>query len=216
MNSYRIFGGRVSYFSEIHVRLSELEKWQRVTIAWMSAASVLPIVNRFSKLTTQQMFEQGLSAVRKFAHEGSTDSDAVKLRAALDGLPESACDDSEVPAFEVTVVLGVLGYALDAIIKDDSAKSVRDACALAANCYSGYDHVVAHGNKPLIIDPQNPPAPGRLESIQIQSQFRLIEVARSSKKNKDGLIEEAKILATKLASEISSVLPIYCQKRGWN
>jgi hypothetical protein len=41
-------------------------------------------------------------------------------------------------------------------------------------------------------------------------------VARSSKKNKDGLIEEAKILATKLASEISSVLPIYCQKRGWN
>jgi hypothetical protein len=206
----------MSDMTELCEGIDELDKWQLVTLACMCAASVRPVIARFSRLATLQLFEEGLSAVWESARDGLANSRIVPIRAALEGLPESMCDDSTLKTYEVIVSMGVLAYALDSITKNDFASRARDACALAANCYSGYDHVFSHGNRPLKIDPRNPPQPGRLESLQIRAQLRLIERARRIGQTGDGLIEEAQTLATQLACEMSSVLPEVAEKRGWD
>ena len=203
----------MSYTTEINAGIGELDKWQRVTLASMCAASVLPIVTRFSQPITRQVFEQGLAIVWKSARNKAADSRVRSIRATIDDLPESTCVDSNAPSYEAMVALGVLAHSLDTIIKDESASQARDACTLATNCYSGYDHVLKCGNEPLKIDPHNPPPPGRLTSLQMQSQLRLIEAARQSR---SGLVEEAQTIATQLSSEIANVLPVFAEKRGWD
>lgn len=202
----------MNYTFEINAGIGKLDKWKCVPIACMCAASVLPIVARFAQPITRQVFDQGLDAIWQSVRDKAADARVMSIRATLENLPESACDDSNVPSYEATVALGVLAHALDAVIQDESNSRVRDACALAANCYSGYDQVIARGDEPQKINPHNPPPPGRLELLQMQSQFRLVKGALESR---SGLIEEAQTIAAQLASEMLSVLPIFVTKRGW-
>lgn len=204
----------MSYITEINAGIGELDKWQRVTLACMCAASVSPIATRFAQPITRQVFEQGLGTVWKSACDKAADSRVMSIRATIDDLPEATCDDSNVPSYAAMVALGVLTYSLDAIIKNESASQARDACSLATDCYGGYDYVLTFGNTPKKIDPRNPPPPGRLASLQIQSQFRLIKVARSI--DLPDLIKESQTLAHQLSSEMESVLPMFEKKRGWD
>ncbi len=205
----------MSYSGDIATALAGLNKWQGAAVAAMCAASMVPMIERFAQPATRQAFKRGLDTAWKSAREGALDSGASAARATLDELPESMCDDSNTPMYEVMVALGVLSYALDAVNRDDSVRNAKEACFLAANHYSGYDHVLVYGNQIRTIDPRNPPPPGRLESLQIQSQLHAIEIIRNARQLSGKIIEELQASAAQLASELDRVLPIYAQRRGW-
>jgi len=206
----------MTYLTEIAAEIAGLEKWQRVALAAMCAESLSPVIARFAQPDTQRAFEQGLDCAWKSVRNESLDSRALAARATLNDLHESTCDDSNIPAYEVMIVLSILAYTLDSILENDSARCVTDACTAATDQYSGYDYVLTTGNQARKIDPCNPPPPGRLESLLIQTQFRSIQVTRSIGKPQSDLVEEMQTLAKQLATEIERVLPTIAEKRGWN
>ena len=205
----------MSYLTDVTVAIGELDKWQRVALAAMCAASVLPVIDRFAQPATLKAFEQGLDAAWKSARSRATDRQTVPALTALGRLPESNCDDSNVPAHDVMEALSILAYALDAIIESDSERWVKYSCTSSAGCYSGYDYVLVFGNQTRKIDPRNPPPPGRLESLQIRSQIHLIEVMRNATELSDEVIEQVQASAALLASELDRALPVYAERRGW-
>jgi hypothetical protein len=113
------------------------------------------------------------------------------------------------------IVLSILAYALDAIIDDDSTRPAIDACTATADHYSGYDSVLARGNQTRKVDPRNPPPPGRLESLQIQSQLRSIEGMRKVAQLPNQIVEQMRASAAQLASELDRALPTYTERRNW-
>lgn len=181
----------------------------------MCAQSVLPVISRFAEPGTLHVFEQALDVAWKSLYEQAIDSRTSAVRGSLSEAQESACDDSNKPAYEVMIGLSILAYALDALLGHDSARSASDACTAAAEYYSGYDNVLARGNQPQIIDPSNPPAAGRLESLQRAAQFWSIERLSGGSEPLSEFVEPIRVSAGELASELNSVLPEYARRRGW-
>ena len=213
---YRMFWRHtMSYPTEITHGIEDLDKWQQVALAGMCAASVWPVVARFAHPATRRAFDQGLNAVWKSARDAAPDVSVVAARALLDDLAESTCDDSNVPAYEVMVALGVLAYALNAVVDADSTCWAQDACTAATSHYSGFDNVLAQGNQPRRIDPRNPPARARLESLQVQSQLRSITAMRNVSQVPSGIVEQMQASAAQLASELDRVVPAYAKQRSW-
>lgn len=205
----------MTYITNITVEIGRLEKWQRVALAAMCTTSLSPLVVRFAQPATRRAFEQGLDAAWTSAHDGTPDPRAVYGRGTLDSLPETACDDSNMPAYEVMRALGALACALDAVIEDESERPTIDACTNATEVYSGYDYVLDYGNQPRMIDPRNPPPPGRLESLHIQSQLDSIEKMRTAGQLGDPGLEQMRAFGNQLATELDRAIPAYGERRGW-
>lgn len=205
----------MSYLTQITAGIGALDRWQRVAIATMCAQSVLPVITRFAQPSSRQAFKQGLDSAWRSAEQKALDSRALETRATLSDLPESKCDDSNMPAYEVMIALSVLAYTLYAMIEDNSAHWVVDACTAAADHYSGYDTVLASGNRPRRIDPRNPPPPGRFQTLQIQAQIRSIEIMQNIGGTNSEAIEQVHALAVQLSSESEGILGAVAEKRGW-
>jgi hypothetical protein len=204
------------YLTDINAAIVGLDKFQRASVSAVCAESVSPVIARFGQPATLQAFNQGLDAAWKSVRDEAVDSRVLSVRAALDSLPESTCDDSNIPAHDVMIALGILVCTLDTIIEDDSTRAARSACTGAVNYYSGYDSVLARGMKPRIIDPRNPPPPGPLELLQIQLQVRLVEDARMLSQSREEVVKQMRASATRLASELEKALPVYIERLGWN
>jgi hypothetical protein len=207
--------GPMNYFAEIGADISGLDKWQQITLVSMCVESVFPIVKRFALAATLQTFEDGLEAAWKSAQYRLVESKVRNIRGTIDDLAESRCDDSNAQAYEVMVALGILTNALEAVANDDPTPRTQDACSLAVTCYSGYDQVLTYGNEPQVVDPLNPPRPGHLTTLQIQSQRRLIDLAMKNEAIEGKLIREAQTLASRLSEELSTILPRVVEERGW-
>ena len=205
----------MDYIAEITSAVQHLDRWQQVALAGMCAASQSPVVSRFAQPVTRRAFDAGVAALWKSARDGTPDRSVGEVKASLDDLAESTCDDSNSPAYEVMVALGVLAYALNTVTETDSMAWARDACAAATNCFSGFDNVLAHGNQPQRIDPRNPPARGPLESLQVESQLRSIRGMRNVAQFHNEEVEHVQASAAQLAFELDRVLPAYAKQRGW-
>jgi len=205
----------MSYVDDITAGIEGLGKWGRVALGAMCAESVLPAVARFAQKGTLHAFEEGLSAAWKSVRNGAVDPRVPTVRAGLEMLPESSCDDSNIPSYNAMVTLGILASALDSIIQKESARRVRESCTLATDYLSGYDHVFRFGNKPRIIDPRKPPPAGALESLQIESQLGAIEKLHNIAGRPSRIVEEMRTMAARISSELAQVLPDYAKKRHW-
>lgn len=205
----------MSYPSDIAAAVAQLDRWKRAALATMCAASISPIIERFAQAATKRAVQRAVTALWQSALYCATDPDVTAARALLDSLPESDCDDSNVPAHNVMAALGVVAYALDVLAQQDSGSSTILACTEAASRYAGYDHALTHGNQIKKIDPRSPPAPARLESLQIDSQCKWAECLRNVALSRR-TIEQMRAAATTLARELDDALTIYAARRGWN
>lgn len=200
---------------DISTQIEKLDKWQRVALAAMCTASLSPVVVRFAQPATRRAFEQGIDAAWNSARDGGADSRTASARSTLADLAESACDDSNVPAYEVMRAIGALACTLDAVLDDESGQAAIDTCANATEAYSGYDYVLAYGNQTRRVDPQNPPPPGRLEALLIQLQLRSIERMRSANHMGGQVVGEMQDFGNQLAAELDRALPVYAERLDW-
>jgi hypothetical protein len=195
--------------------MQTLDQWQSAAVAIMCATSLTPIVNRFAKPRTRRVFDEGLRAVWRSVSEQQADVQACDVRAELDTLPESECDDSNTPEYDVMVAIGVLAYALDALVKEDWLGSVKYACSLAAQYYSGIDYVIAHGTKPQRTNPNNPMPLGPLESRLRHSQRESIRIIGVSARLTNQIIDRVRVLSSQVASDLEGALSMYVEQRKW-
>jgi hypothetical protein len=200
--------------TNIIVEIESLDKWQRVALASMCASGLSPVVVRLGQPATRRAFEQGLEAAWNSARDGAADPRVASARSTLDDLAESACDDSNVPAYEVMRAIGALACTLDAVM-DESEQPAIESCNIVIGSCGGFDHVLVYGNQTRSIDPRNPPPPGRLEAILIQLQLRSIEAMRNAGHDGGQVVSEMQGFGNQLAAELDLALPGYAERRGW-
>lgn len=206
----------MSYLSDITASASELGRLECASVAASCAESMRPVVARFAHPISLRAFEEGLDVSWKTVRDGVIDSRAVSVRARLNNLPESTCDDSNVPAYDVMCALSILSYTLDLITNDSWKQPMISACTAAVEYYSGYDLIVTRGGKAQMINPSNPPPPGPFESLQIQMQLRVLYEARSLLQSRHPAVEEMQKCAIQVASKLEEALPSYTEGCGWN
>ena len=190
-----------------------LGRWKHVALAALCAETMLPVITRFAQSVTTAAFKDGLDVAWNSAVAGRSNPRTSNAQQVVSRLPESNCDDSHVPAFDVMAALGALAYALDAITAGDSGLCARYSCSAAASCYSGYDHALEFGNQARKIDPRNPPPPGRLQSLQLRMQRHSIEKMRIAERLSHNSVEELRESANRVASELDRALPTYTEIR---
>ena len=201
--------------NDISAAIRRLDKWKGTALAAVCAKSVSPVVVQFGQLRTQEAFEDGLLAVWESISDGAPTPNVALARPVLDNLSESSTDDSSVPAFDVMIAISVLAYALDAIIEDDWVGPTTNACNAAKSQYSGYDYVLTYGDETRIVDPQNLPPPGRLESFLIESQFLCLEELRRASGLPQDVLAKLRRIADNLAFELNQSVRTYAKRRAW-
>lgn len=205
----------MSYMSAITTAISGLDRWQCAALATVCAESVSPVIARFARPATRSAFRQGLDIAWKSVRDRMIDLRVESVRAALNDLPESSVDDSNLPAYEAMIALSILAYSLDSIV-DDTARSTSDACTGARDFFASCDVVLLPvGTPPIVVDPRNPPPPGPLESVQIHSQFQSIEImCRVAPLQVEG-VDEMRASARAVAEKLDSILQTFAERRGW-
>jgi len=171
------------------------------------------VIAHLAQPATRRVFDLGLDAMWTSVREGVVDPRVASVRKTVENLPESDCDDSNVPTYDVMVALGVLAHALDTIIEDSGLAAIS-ACTLAANYYGSYDVVLYEGStRTRVIDPRNPPPVGPLKSRQVVLQLQLAEEAKSLPRSRAEVVQRIRASATGLASELEQSLPVYIERR---
>lgn len=208
----------MSYMLDITAAIAKLDKWQRAILATSCAESMSPVITRFAQPATRSEFQQGLNVAWISVHERVVDSRIEVARYSLNDLTESTSDDSNLPSYDVMIAISILAYALDVIIDDaTTAQSASDACTGARDFYASCDVVLSQaGVLPIVIDPRNPPPSGRLESLQVQLQFCLIEGMRNIAQTQGDAVDQIMTSAKHLGAELDSILPAFAERRGWH
>ncbi len=205
----------MNYLESITSALSNLGTFEKASVAAMCAESMSKVIEHLAQPVTQNTFSEGLDVVWSSVQNGVIDSRAAALQSAIRCLPESDCDDSTTSAYDVMISLGVLSYALDAIVEENATKATISACTLAANYFGGCDSILDRGKQSRRIDPRNPPSPAFLESFQIKLQQNAINEAQKLPYSVENSIKRMHIFAIELASELEKVFPAYIDRCGW-
>jgi hypothetical protein len=206
----------MAYYSDVTAAIAEMRRWHCAVLAVACAETVSPVVMRFGQSKTRVAFQEGLTVCWKSVANENVDSLVRSLSESLGELPESTCDDSNLSDYEVMIAVSILADALSAVLEDDNGRATRDACTGAVNWFSGCDVVLSQDTQPKIIDPRNPLPPERLESLQIDFQFRTIKQLASVKHARDNSIEQIRSSAQELAADVNGVLPTIADRRGWD
>jgi hypothetical protein len=161
----------------IRSAVAGLPHWQQVIFAVACAEHVAPACRRLAGASSVVVYDKAIEAAWHAASAGSSLSqDWIGV---LAGLPESAVDDPHRKDYFAMRALDILRFAFKVIGEHARPDPTDLACCGALDIYGDFDGL-AVGWPSGTIDPNNLPAPGQLESREIEAQSGTIELLKGA------------------------------------
>ena len=157
--------------------LADSDWWKDLAAAAAAAERALVIVDLAASTRTRQTSRAILDHLWAVA-DGSASRGPLKFADQIMRFSEVKVDNSDRREWFAASALGVL-HAAASLIAEGSEGNADEFADVAADAYGEVDGVVDYAT-PRIIDPRNPPPPGRLEVAEARHQEEDRETLRRS------------------------------------
>lgn len=192
-------------FREIMADLQSLDGWRRELFATGCAQRIQPLVNACGSPKSAALYDRGL----RMAWDGTTGDERTRLVADLWSAPEMEAESSAEREYYAMIPIHLLAAVLEG--EEDGTDIGGMGSAQALNALPDVDlTLLPPDERPRIINPGNPPPPGRLESEEAEAQSRSITLLRSAT-SREQAMADLRPEAERQAADLAAVMPTFLE-----